>query len=68
MLYILELLDLLAVAGMYSRRSHIVLAAFIASLAFTTMRVWALYGRINKVVVLTFDCSMIIPCMNIVSS
>ena len=37
------------------------------ALAFTTMRVWALYGKVNKVVVFTFCCSMFIPCIDIVS-
>ena len=34
---------------------------------FTTMRVWALYGKINVIVVLAFLCSFFVPIENMVS-
>ena len=68
--YIFEVLDLLAVACTSTTPLNVVTRAaqlLTRSVAFTTTRVWALHGKINKVVVLTFFCSMFVPCVNIVS-
>ena len=36
------------------------------NVAFSTLRVWGLYGKINALVTITFLCSMFVPCVNIV--
>ena len=37
-------------------------------LVFTTLRIWAMYGRMNAAVIITFCFSMFDPCVNIVST
>lgn len=65
-----QVLILVATAGTHLRRcaeGRTVSLLFICIAAFSVLRVRALCGKTNWVVVLTFCCAMFVPCINIVS-
>lgn len=65
-----QVLILMATAGTYLRwrtERCTVILLFTCIAAFSVLRVRALCGKTNWVVVLTFCCAMFVPCINIVS-